>query len=93
MYMVENKEVKLPGAFLYRRTLTVFLKKLFYKDGTYLFIFLFIYLFIYLFIQGLLKRLAFTIVFVKLIKFNLHIKERTRQSIRTHILLYVRQIQ
>ena len=45
--MVENKEVKLPGAFLYRRTLTVFLKKLFYKDGTYLFIFLFIYLFIY----------------------------------------------
>ena len=44
MYMVENKEAKLPGALLCRRTLTVFMKKLFYKDGTYLFIYLFIYL-------------------------------------------------
>ena len=45
--MVKNKEVKLPGALLCRRTLTV-TKKLFNNDGTYLFIYLFIHLhFIY----------------------------------------------
>ena len=42
--MVKNKEVKLPGALLCRRTLTV-TKKLFNNDGTYLFIYLFIYSF------------------------------------------------